>query len=51
MQVLIESLARLSGLPYLHKVVVVWNSPRPPSRDLKWPDIGVEIHVIFIFLI
>ena len=45
-QVLIESLARLDGLPYLHKVVVVWNSPRPPSPDLKWPEIGVPVHVI-----
>ncbi|XP_057374862.2 exostosin-3-like [Daphnia carinata] len=45
-QVLIESVARLNGLPYLHKVVVVWNSPRPPSPDLKWPEIGVEVHVI-----
>lgn len=44
-QVLIESLARLNGLPYLNKVVVVWNSPRPPSQDLKWPEIGVPIHV------
>lgn len=44
-QVLIESLARLNGLPYLHKVIVVWNSPRPPSAELKWPEIGVKIHV------
>jgi hypothetical protein len=47
-KVLIESLARLNGLPYLHKVVVVWNSPRPPSPDLKWPEIGVEVHVHLI---
>ena len=43
---MIESLARLNGLPYLHKVVVVWNSPRLPSEDLKWPEIGVPIHVV-----
>lgn len=59
-QVLINSLARLYGLPYLNKVLVVWNSPKPPVEDLKWPDIGVPIHVyklnlfsetyIFIFL-
>lgn len=46
-QVLINSLARLYGLPYLNKVLVVWNSPKPPMEDLKWPDIGVPIHVSF----
>ena len=45
-QVLINSLARLYGLPYLNKVLVVWNSPQPPSSDLQWPDIGVPIHVV-----
>ena len=48
LQVLIESIARLNGLPYLHKVVVVWNSLRPPSADLKWPEIGVPVHVIIL---
>lgn len=43
--VLINSLQRLYGLPHLNKVVVVWNSQRPPSEDLRWPDIGVPIHV------
>ncbi|OXU17778.1 hypothetical protein TSAR_011354 [Trichomalopsis sarcophagae] len=45
-QVLINSLARLYGLPYLNKVIVVWNSPKPPMEDLRWPDIGVPIHVV-----
>lgn len=45
-QVLINSLSRLYGLPYLHKVVVVWNSPKPPLEDLRWPDIGVPVHVV-----
>lgn len=49
-QVLINSLARLYGLPYLNKVLVVWNSPKPPVEDLKWPDIGVPIHVSFFIL-
>lgn len=44
--VLIDSLQRLRGLPFLNKVVVVWNSPRPPASDLHWPEIGVPIHVI-----
>jgi alpha-1,4-N-acetylglucosaminyltransferase EXTL3 len=34
--VLISSLARLHALPYLNKVIVVWNSPRPPPEDLRW---------------
>jgi len=45
-QVLMNSLARLYGLPYLNKVVVVWNSRKPPASDLQWPDIGVPIHVV-----
>lgn len=43
--VLIEALQRLSGLQYLNKVVVVWNSPQAPSPSLQWPDIGVPIEV------
>ena len=45
-QVLVNSLARLYGLPYLNKVLVVWNSPAPPPEDLQWPDIGVPIIVV-----
>ena len=45
-QVLISSLSRLYGLPYLNKVVVVWNSPTSPKEDLRWPDIGVPIEVL-----
>ena len=43
--VLLDSVGRLRGLPHLNKVIVVWNSPRPPSSDLRWPDIGVPVHV------
>ncbi|XP_018323408.2 exostosin-3 [Agrilus planipennis] len=45
-QVLLDSIARLRGLPYLNSVLVVWNSPKPPSPELRWPDIGVPVHVI-----
>ncbi|XP_063224162.1 exostosin-3 [Bacillus rossius redtenbacheri] len=45
-QILINSLSRLYGLPYLNKVIVVWNSPRPPLEDLRWPEIGVPVHVV-----
>ncbi|XP_076059880.1 exostosin like glycosyltransferase 3 isoform X2 [Oratosquilla oratoria] len=45
-QVLLNSLARLYGLPYLNKVIVVWNSPRLPSEDIRWPDIKVPVQVI-----
>lgn len=44
--VLINSLLRLNGLPHLNRVVVVWNSPNPPPEDLRWPDIGVPLHLI-----
>ncbi len=45
-QVLMESIERLYGLPYLNKVLVIWNSPEPPSEDLRWPDIEVPVLVI-----
>ncbi|NXD57597.1 EXTL3 protein, partial [Corvus moneduloides] len=45
-EVLMNSLESLNGLPYLNKVVVVWNSPKLPSEDLLWPDIGVPIMVV-----
>lgn len=45
-QVLMDSLSRLYGLPYLNKVIVVWNSPKPPLEDLRWPDIGVPVVVV-----
>ncbi len=41
-----ESLARLYGLPYLNKVIVVWNSELPPSPDMTWPEIGVPVEVL-----
>lgn len=44
--VLINSLSRLYLLPYLNKVIVVWNSEKPPSSDLKWPEIGVPIKIV-----
>jgi alpha-1,4-N-acetylglucosaminyltransferase EXTL3 len=43
--VLINAISRLKGLPHVNKVVVVWNNPHPPAEDLRWPDIGVKIHV------
>lgn len=49
--VLIEAIQRLVGLPYLNKVIVVWNSPEPPSLSLRWPDIGVPIHVSEIIML
>lgn len=44
--VLIDSLQRLHSLPHLNKVIVVWNSLKPPSPELRWPDIGVPIEVV-----
>ena len=35
-QVLINSLARFYGLPYLNiRVLIVWNSPKPPMEDFE----------------
>ena len=43
--VLIQALQRLKGIPFLNKVLVIWNNPVPPSTDLRWPDIGVPLEV------
>ncbi|GAV03828.1 hypothetical protein RvY_14204-2 [Ramazzottius varieornatus] len=39
--VLSKSLARLNNLPYLNKVVVIWNSPEKPSELLTLPKLHV----------
>ena len=44
--VLMNALQRLAGLPHLNKVVVVWNSPKAPVADLKWPEITVPYVVV-----
>lgn len=43
--VLIRAITRLKGLPYLNKVIVVWNNPAVPSENLGWPEIGVPVVV------
>lgn len=27
-------------------MLVIWNSARPPSADLRWPSLGAPLHVI-----
>ena len=44
--VLVGAIQRLAGIAHLDRVVVVWNSPQPPSSDLAWPNIGVPVHVV-----
>ncbi|GFO45755.1 exostosin-like 3 [Plakobranchus ocellatus] len=44
--VLMQALQRFKSLPFLNKVVVVWNSEAPPSPELRWPQIGVPIKVV-----
>lgn len=43
---LMDTLQHLRGLPYLNKILVIWNRARAPSPDLRWPDIGVPVQVI-----
>ncbi|XP_003748595.2 exostosin-like 3 [Galendromus occidentalis] len=46
-QVLIEGISNFKGLPYLSKVLVVWNGPDSPGPEtLTWPEIGVPIQVV-----
>ncbi|CDW52789.1 exostosin 3 [Trichuris trichiura] len=42
-QVLIQALLRLAELPYLNKVIVVWNGESDPSIDLVWPKLTAPI--------
>ena len=44
-KVLQESIARFAHLRFLNKVIVIWNSPKDPSLNLTWPNIGVPIKV------
>ncbi|KAL0895674.1 hypothetical protein ABMA27_011752 [Loxostege sticticalis] len=44
--VLAAALARLRGLPYLNKVVVVWNGPSSPSSAASWPESGAPVAVV-----
>ncbi len=41
--VLQSSLQRLNQLPYLNKVVVVWNGDRPPSKETVWPKLAAPV--------
>ncbi|XP_037081023.1 exostosin-3-like [Pollicipes pollicipes] len=47
-QVLMSALGHLYGLPYLNKVVVVWNAPESPSDTLQWPSVGVPVEVVTV---
>ncbi|XP_033726991.1 exostosin-like 3 [Pecten maximus] len=44
--VLIGAIQRLKGLPFLNKVLIVWNNPVPPSPELRWPEINVPILIV-----
>ncbi|CAH4030754.1 unnamed protein product [Pieris brassicae] len=44
--VLAAALARLRGLPYLNKVVVVWNGVTGPSPSMTWPESGAPVAVV-----
>ena len=45
--VLLDSLQRLKGMPFLNKVIVVWNNPaKKPDPALVWPNIQVPVTVI-----
>lgn len=44
--VLLSTLSKLKGLPYLNKIIVVWNSLKPPNSDIQWPQLDVPLIVI-----
>lgn len=42
---LIAALGRLNNLPYLNKVIVIWNGPTPPNPSTVWPKLSAPIVV------
>jgi len=48
---LMDTIQHLVGLQYLNKVVVVWNDHKPPPLSLKWPNIGVPVHVSEVIML
>ena len=51
--VMVEAVERLSGLPHLHKVIVVWNNPEdiPPDMTLPNIDVPIEVCKVVIFVV
>lgn len=46
-QLLVESLRKLRNLPYLNKIIVIWNAiHRLPTPDFRWPQTGVPLVII-----
>lgn len=44
---LMKTLEKLKGLPFLNKIIVVWNGiQQKPSPGMIWPDVGVPIVVV-----
>lgn len=47
--VLLDSIGRLKGVPFLNKVIIVWNNPtKRPEDGLVWPNIGVPVVVLLM---
>ena len=46
--VMVEAVERLSGLPHLHKVIVVWNNAEDIS-SITIPNIDVPVEVEFVY--
>ena len=44
-KILMDTLQRLAGMKYMHKIIVVWNHPVDPMKKLVWPDVGVPVEV------
>lgn len=46
-QMLLKTLERFRGMPYVNKYLIVWNSVnRPPTADIAWPDMGAPLVVL-----
>lgn len=44
---LMKTLERLKSMPYLNKILVVWNGvENPPHEKLVWPDVGVPLELV-----
>lgn len=46
-EMLLKTLSRLKGTPYINKIIIVWNSvANPPKAELVWPDVGAPIEIV-----
>jgi hypothetical protein len=44
--VLVQTVQSLNALPYLNRVIIVWNNVRVFAENITWPHLHVPLHVV-----